>query len=61
MRMQQRSAVCLHLNTALWLNATIRYHFTAVSVPKQSLSVIAKNTSDKSSLIDVKCEAELVA
>ncbi len=57
---QRPSAVCLQLNTVLWLNAAIQYHFTAVNVPKRSLSVIAKNTPDKSSLIDVKCEAELV-
>lgn len=57
---EQRSAVCLQLNAALWLNAAIQDHFTAVNVPKRSLSVTAKNIPDKSSLIGVKCEAELV-
>lgn len=56
---QQRSAVDLQLNTVLWLNAAIQFNFTAVNAPKWSLSVIAKNTLDKSPLIDVKCEAEL--
>ena len=62
MIMQHHSAVCLQLNTVLWLKGATEYHFTVVNV--QRLPSITggkkKKKTGKSSQTEVKCDAVLV-